>query len=53
MRNQILSVDNGNSKNKKTRNAGPRIIKKIVKFFSIVMIIFSIGIIGVGFLCNS
>lgn len=48
MINQILSVDNGYSKNKKTRKAGPTDIKKIVKFFSIVIIMFAIGIIGMS-----
>lgn len=45
MRNQILSVDTS-SKNR--RSSGNIEIKKIVRFFAIIMIIFSIGFISMG-----
>jgi len=48
--NQILSVDNGNKdKGKKTkRSRQPIQIDKIVKFFSIVVIIYGVFMIGTG-----
>lgn len=50
--NQILSIDNntGKSKNKvkKNKNNGPIEITKIIKFFSISMIIFGVFFIGTG-----
>lgn len=48
--NQILSVDNGNKdKGKKTkRNSQPIQIDKILKFFSVAIIIFGVFLIGTG-----
>lgn len=52
MRNQILSISVNNNKTKnKNRNVNksqPADIKKIITFFAIITIIFSIGIIGVS-----
>lgn len=50
--NQILSVDDGNKKEKrkkdKIRNSAPMEIQTILKIFSIAILIFGIGIIGTG-----
>ena len=49
--NQILSVDNnrtGNVKKNRTKNSGPVEIQNILKFFSIVIIIFGVFMIGSG-----
>ena len=50
--NQILSVESNNySKNKKTKNRGPKepiAIKSIVKFFAISIIIFGMFMVGTG-----
>lgn len=48
--NQILSIDNGNKdKGKKTkRNSQPIQIDKILKFFSVAIIIFGVFLIGTG-----
>lgn len=49
--NQILSIDNtpkGKPKKNKTRNSGPVEVNKILKFFSIAILIFGIFMIGSG-----
>ena len=53
--NQILSIDNNSGKSKKNkykepkvRNSGPIEISKIVRFFSIAILIFGIFMIGTG-----
>ena len=45
--NQILSVENP-KKEKKTRNSGPIEIEKILKFFSIAILIFGVFMISSG-----
>lgn len=47
MKNQILSVDNSTKTKKKSGNGNIE-ITKIVKFFAIILIIFSISFIGIG-----
>lgn len=47
MRNQILSVDN-TVKTKKKSVSGPIEIKKILIFFAIITIIFSLSCVGIG-----
>ena len=44
--NQILSIENNNGKERKSRNNKPIEIKTILKFFSIALIIFGIFTIG-------
>lgn len=46
--NQILSVEMEEKKRKKARTSSPVEIKKILKIFAIVMIIFGVSIIGSG-----
>ena len=51
--NQILSVDNGikekkKIKKEKTHNNGPIKIEKILKFFSIAILVFGVFLIGSG-----
>ena len=49
--NQILSINNtpkGKPKKNKTRNSGPIEVSSILKFFSIVILVFGIFMIGSG-----
>ena len=46
--NQILSTQNSKGKKEKLNSNGPIEIKKIVKFFSIIILLFGICLIGTG-----